>query len=344
MGWRGALRTLSAAARESERNAKRHARQRERYLAAMEKARSLQQAQSAVRDFDSYIAHLMTIHRTGSAPIDWVRRASEAELVAPQRSTRREEAARAALNGYRPWRLAEWLGMAAKRRRVLKGLIEPAKAEDEREYREHVQQHEAAVTAHHDQKELANRLLAGDQEALREAILGLNPFKDISDLGSGVTFVTLPGRRIVAEVKVQGESIVPKQTVSLLSSGRASVKEMPKVKYYRLYGEYVCSVVLRVARELFAILPLEAVGLTATENMLNPRTGNLEDQPILSVFIPKSTFLTLSLNTVDPFESMKNFVHNMDFRASSGFRPVAKLDLQHYSLLGQPVRPRTSGT
>ncbi len=314
-------------AREADRNARRHARQRERYHAAMEKARSVQQAQSAVRDFDSYLAHLVTIHRSGSATIDWEKYAAEPEPPAPKRTAHREQPAREALRSYSPWRITESLGLAARRRQALERQVVAGMAEDEKDYREALQQYEKSITEHRDHKELADRLLAGDEEAFGEAIRSLNPFTSISDLGSSVGFSTLPGRRVLAEVKVHGESVVPKQAVSLLKSGRASIKEMPKGRYFHLYGEYVCSAVLRITRELYAIAPLEAVGVTATENMLNARTGNLEDQPILSVFIPRKTFVTLSLGTLDPFESMKNFVHNMDFRATSGFKPVAKLDI-----------------
>jgi hypothetical protein len=334
MGWRGALRSLGAAARASERNAKRHARQRERYTAAVELARSRQKAADAVREFNARVAHLVSIHKSGSPAIDWKARACALPPSAPERITLHENTARQKLDGYSPWRITTRLGLAAKRRARLAREVESAAAEDALDNIAAAQRFESATRVYLAQKDLAQRLLSGDEEAAIEAIRGLNPFASISDLGSSVNFSTLPGRRIAAEVKVHGETVVPKQTISLLKSGRASAKEMAKGSYYGLYRDYVCSAVLRIARELFAILPVDAVMITAVENLLNGQTGNLEDQPVVSVYIPRQTFSTLNLSAVDPFECMKNFTHTLDFRPTSGFRPVKRLDVEKLGYLG----------
>lgn len=329
MGWRRGLRTLGAIARASERNAKRNARQRERYLAAVEKARSLQQAAEAVRDFNAQIAHLVAIHKSGSAAIDWKERACAIAPSAPARIALRENAARQNLDSYSPWHLTTRLGLGAKRRARLERKLEAAAVEDERDYIASTQRFELTTQKHRAQKDLAERLLSGDGEAAIEVIRSLNPFVSISDLGSTVSFSTLPGRKIAAEVKVHGEAVVPKQGISLLKSGRASIKEMAKGSYYGLYRDYVCSAILRIARELFAILPLDAVMITAVESLLNGQTGNLEDQPIVSVYIPRQTFESLNLRAVDPFECLRNFTHTIDFRTTSGFRPVERLDVKN---------------
>jgi len=269
MGWRRALRSLEAAARASERNAKRRARQQEKYVAAVAQARSRQQAADAVREFNARVAHLVALHKSGSPTIDWEERARALGPSVPERIALRESTAQKKLDAYSPWRVTTYLGLGARRRARLKREVELAASEDARDNIAAAQRFELATRAHLAQRDLAQRLLSGNKGAAIEAIRSLNPFASISDLGSTVSFSTFSERRIAAEVKVHGETVVPKQTISLLKSGRASVKEMAKGSYYGLYRDYVCSAVLRIARELFAILPVDAVLITAVENLFN---------------------------------------------------------------------------
>ncbi len=52
----------------------------------------------------------------------------------------------------------------------------------------------------------------------------------------------------------------------------------------------------------------------------------MEEQPILSVAIPRNTIDGLNLDTIDPSDSMGNFVQNMDFNKTTGFRVSVKID------------------
>lgn len=111
------------------------------------------------------------------------------------------------------------------------------------------------------------------------------------------------------------------------------MKQLPKSKFYELYQDYVCSCVLRIAGELFSILPLKAVIVTAFDTLLNTQTGHLEEQPILSVAIPKKTFHSLNLDMIDPSDSMQNFVHRMNFRKTKGFAAVERIDSSELELV-----------
>ncbi len=105
---------------------------------------------------------------------------------------------------------------------------------------------------------------------------------------------------------------------------------MPVSKFNELYQDHICSSVLRIARESFAILPIQKVLVTAYGNLLNTQTGYKEDVPILSVLIPKETLGKLSFNNLDPSDSMNNFVHKMSFKKAQGFNSIEKLNYQEY--------------
>ncbi|MBO2642184.1 hypothetical protein [Shewanella algae] len=101
---------------------------------------------------------------------------------------------------------------------------------------------------------------------------------------------------------------------------------MPKGKFNEIYQDYVCSCVLRVGNELFSAIPDNLVIVTAVDELLNSQTGHLEDAPILSVAVSRSTIERLNLEAIDPSDSMDNFKHNMSFKKTKGFERVERID------------------
>jgi hypothetical protein len=65
--------------------------------------------------------------------------------------------------------------------------------------------------------------------------------------------------------------------------------------------------------------------ITAKSDLLNTRTGHLEETPILSVAIPRKTLEQLNIEIVDPSDAMENFLHNMKFLKTKGFSGVKQI-------------------
>lgn len=61
---------------------------------------------------------------------------------------------------------------------------------------------------------------------------------------------------------------------------------------------------------------------------MNSQNGHLEDSIILSVIIPRETLKTLNLRSIDPSDSMQNFIHTMNFRKTQGFKVVEKVEFE----------------
>ena len=91
---------------------------------------------------------------------------------------------------------------------------------------------------------------------------------------------------------------------------------MPKGRFHEIYQEYLCGCVLRLAREVFALLPVETVLITASADTLNPGTGQVAEQPVLSVAITRTVVTQLDFDRLDPSDAMDNFLHRGDFKAS----------------------------
>jgi hypothetical protein len=103
---------------------------------------------------------------------------------------------------------------------------------------------------------------------------------------------------------------------------------MPKARFHEVYQDYVCACVLRVAREVFALLPTGTLLVTASADEVDPRTGQTTEQPVLSVAIPRAGMGRLDFDRLDPSDAMENFVHRGDFKASrttGAFEPITPL-------------------
>lgn len=163
---------------------------------------------------------------------------------------------------------------------------------------------------------LARGVLAGDEGAYREALSELSNFGELSDLGSSIAFRIEHAKLINCELHVSGRDAIPKEVKLLTSAGKVSIKPMPRMRFHELYQDYVCGCVLRVAREVFALLPIEVVVVTAMVPSVQSSTGQDIDIPVLSAAMPREVIEQLDFARLDPSDSMKNFVHRGDVMAS----------------------------
>jgi hypothetical protein len=259
MGWKGTLRSMQAAGRAAERNSRRRHHELERRRQAIAKATAVERASYEVEVYKNSLEQLVSVHKEGSARVDWHHISQQPPPKVPQKSAVNEESARERLESYRPGVIVRLLKRVEKARVKLEREIESGRSRDEATFKEECVRYEQEHKQWVEQKEFADRVLRGDLSAYVEVIKELNPFSEISDLGLGVRFAISNPQAVEADISMRGESAVPKESKTLLKSGKISVKQMPKGEFYRLYQDYICSCTLRVARELFAILPIEIV-------------------------------------------------------------------------------------
>jgi hypothetical protein len=292
----------------------------------------LERAAYEVEVHENYVDLLLSVHKECSDPWNWEAIKSAAPPTEPKRTDTLEKLAQAALDRFKPGFLDKILGRVDSKRDELAEAVEKARETDEREYQESLKAHEQEYADWEATCELASQVLSGDQGAYLDAIRQTNPFSDIAELGSFVKF-QVHGRSLVeAVLHVQGEDVIPSEVKTLLKSGKLSVKQMPKSKFYALYQDYVCGCVLRIARELFALLPVKMVIVNAVGQLLNTQTGYMEVKPVLSVAIPRETLKDLNLEMIDPSDSMGNFVHHMTFSKTRGFQAVEAIEPSEFQL------------
>lgn len=325
MGWKGALRSIQAAARAAEREERRRQRELEGQQRHDARMQELERAALEVQLYENHIERLLSLHREATEPVQWISIASAPSPREPLRSNTNEARVHNIWKTYQPSLLDRLLRRGDRRRESLFRGIEAAKRTDGEEYQQALKRFREEHTEWEESRTFAERILAGDAEAYTEAIKELDPFSEISELGSRIAFEVHKPKVVEAILHVHGEQVIPKEQKSLLKSGKLSVKQMPTSRFYQLYQDYVCSAALRVARNTLAILPVPLVISTAYDNLLNAQTGHLEEQPILSVAIPRQTLEKLNLEAIDPSDSMRNFVHRMDFKKTKGFSAVERI-------------------
>jgi len=343
MGWRGALRAIEAADRRAQRDAQRRYKELQRRAKEHAKLTALEQARLEVETYESRLEVLLSIHKEQGDEWSWQQVSITPPPVEPVRGNRHEAEVEARRAAYKPGFFDNLLGKAKRQAAAFEVESYMAKDRDEGEFQAAWAQYQRDHAEWENEKALAASVLVGDHDAYVRVLRELSPFAELSELGSSLNFRIHTPQLMEALVKVSGEQAIPSEIKSLTSSGKVSTKGMPKGRFHELYQDYVCGCVLRVGRELFALLPVETVIVTALGDLFDSRTGRTAEQPILSVVMPRGVMKRLNFNLLDPSDAMENFLHRGDFKASrkSGafvpITPLAPADLETPSVSSAPA-------
>lgn len=327
MGWKGTIRSLQATSRRIERDAEKRRRELQKQQKAYARMAELEQAEYEVDVWNNYIDVLQSVHKGCGDPVDWLSIARADAPVQPVFFGSKEAQARQAVQNYRPGFLSRLLKIDRKKKQKLNEAVDVAKKDDQDNFDSLYQQWQQDSADHEQQTGIATGILDGEPRARINAIEFFAPFDELSELGSSIHFCIdeISGVLLVT-LHVHGGHVIPTEIKSLLKSGKLSVKKMPVGKRNGLLQDYICSCVLRVARELLNLLPDDMVIVTAVDELLNTATGYPEELPILSVAVTRQVLDRLNMDAIDPSDSMNNFVHNMNFKKTTGFRAVPELN------------------
>ena len=330
MSFKGTLRTLHAAHNRSESQARKRRNELNRQQVQIEKMQESERANYEVQVFENQLDILLSIHKECGKFWDWNSILSSAPPNKPIKYDTLELLAQSEYEKYKP-SIADKLfkRVVSKQEQYLKD-IENAKITDERNYQEALKNYETDLEDCKQISIIANGILENNRSSYLEAIKLQNPFTDIREIGPSIEFF-YNSKYIEANIRVHDEDIVPTESKSVLQSGKLSVKKIPKTRFYELYQDYVCSVVLRIARELFALLPIDMVIINAIGSILNTQTGYKEEKPILSAAISKNVLEKINFDKIDPADSMGNFVHRMNFNPTKGFTAIECISPDDFS-------------
>lgn len=320
-----------------ERERQRQARTAEKRAKLLEKMLDQERASFEVEEFNERLENLVSVHHDCGEEFDWEEIYQTSPPEPPEKASQRENQASAELAQYTPSLMDKMMGRVETRQKQLEQAVAIAQQADDQDYQNryqtYLQEHEAWVQSH----QLAEAILRGDTQAYLDAIEDLQPFAEMIELGCRFNYVVHSPHLVEVALTVDGDHIVPTEVKSLGTSGKLSLKKMPRGRFYELYQDYVCGCVLRIGQEFMAVLPVETVLVNAYSEMLNPQTGHQEVTPVLGVAMPRQTLDQLNFYSIDPSDSMRNFIHRMGFKKSAGFNAIEPLTVTELPSESAPV-------
>lgn len=310
---RGVGRTMRA----MDRAAKQAERQRLARQQALHRQAQLDACAAAAAEYEAVVEALTGAHRVPLSRVDWLTMATAPAVELPGRRSDSELAATARLEGYAPGWFARKFGGEARTRQRLEREIHVARERDDAA-------HVAAVgdvEARNAEIAIARRVVDRDPDAMVEALelhssLGSLPFSV-----EGAQMRLVDGR-IIAVVDGLDLEDMPSETVTLLKSGKASVKDIPAGKRLEMHREAICSAAIRVAMEFLAVLPIEEVEVLMLTDILDRSTGHIESLPVLHLRATSQALSALNLPRTQATSVVERLGAHMEWSKRDGFRAI----------------------
>ncbi|MCR4642536.1 MAG: DUF4236 domain-containing protein [Lachnospiraceae bacterium] len=172
--------------------------------------------------------------------------------------------------------------------------------------------------------DMAVRVLGGDIDSYFDLVNELRPYDDILEYGSDFEVGTDDPSYLEVEFHVKSADVVPDREMILDEKGLKE-KALTKSAYNEMLQDYVCSCMLRVARDTFALLPVRRVVIHATDTILNTATGHESEETIVSVSVGRDQLNGVDFDRLDPSDALSAFPIHMDFKKTRGFAPVERI-------------------
>jgi hypothetical protein len=309
-------RAWQATLRRQEREAARALKELEKQRREQAKQSDLEQARFEVEAYEGQIAVLLSTHRECTPCVNWAEIAAQLPAPMPVLCRKNE------LEAY-----AQILADRSKHQNA-DALLSAAGERDAEDHDAECRAYLEAEEMRASRAKLAQRVLRGEATAAEEAISAIDPFEEIMSAGIGVRMKVHDSGIGECWVDAKGPEVLPSDSKSLTASGKLSVKAMPRGQAHELFQDYICSCVLRVGREMFAILPCASVLVHATAPVFDPAIGYNERRTVISVRFERARFAGLNFERIDPSDAVDAFGARSDFktsRKSGAFVPVEPL-------------------
>jgi len=150
---------------------------------------------------------------------------------------------------------------------------------------------------------LAPDVLGGDIDTYLKLIYEVNPLDDLIDYGDNFEFGTDDPNRMEVEFVIND---------ALLEESRES---MSARDFNLLLQDFVCSMALRIARDVFALLPVKNTVVHVV----------MGDSDIFSADFDRDSMDKIRFEYIDASNTATQFRHAMEFDEKKGFSPISRL-------------------
>ncbi|MEZ5654968.1 MAG: hypothetical protein R3E04_03605 [Sphingobium sp.] len=310
---RGVVRSMRA----MDRAAKQAERRRVAHQQALHRQALLDASARAASEYEAIVEALTGAHRITLSRRDWLTTATAPPVQAPARRDDAERRAAAELENYSPGWFTRVLKREERARQALADEIDAARARDDDEHASAVQ----AAEAENLRIAQAQQIVERDPEAMVRALEDHSALADLPFSVEGLDTLFIDGR-VVAVVDGLDLEDMPEESISLLKSGKASLKAIPVGKRHELHRDAICSAAVRVAIEFLACLPIEEVEVVMLTDLLDRGTGHIDARPVLHLRVALQALGALNLHRAEPTALVERLGGHMDWVRRDGFRAI----------------------
>jgi hypothetical protein len=312
MGYLAELKKIEARQRREERAALREQREFARQVKEMQKLSEMEQARLMVASHLNQIEVLRSMHREASPSFDW---ASCAFALPPP-----------LIPSPPKWRhLIEFHGTVhgfdneqpmPPPPSWLPGSPQAADNLDAADEAIAKSSHALQMDEWQNLRSLGRRILAGEPASYTTALAEYSNLSELGALGSEIHFTVHEPGVLEFTMSASDRSCVPEESMSLTASGKLSFKAMPKKLYHEIYQDYVCGAVLRIAREVFALLPVHTILAHATVTLANKINSSQRQTLVLSALLDRNRMNSIDFTSADASDTVETFPHSGSVKAS----------------------------
>lgn len=173
-------------------------------------------------------------------------------------------------------------------------------------------------------KQVYEKMRAGDDGTLMKVIKSQQTLTRIHKLARGLGFSVENGL-VHAILALHNRSIVPDFHLKYMPSGKLTEVKMPREKSMKLYRAYASSAALKVASDLFRLVPTGNIVVTAIAPCNVAESEYDEEWPVMSVNLMRKSVMEMEMSKVEPVGALQAFQHAERFHPTQGFGRVVPL-------------------
>lgn len=264
--------------------------------------------------YDNQLDWIETIHQTCGEAILWDVIAASPPSFRRGEPGPKEKLAAQNLADFKPTRMQKLLKQDIIIKQELENQVAVARDLDQQDYQEWKRL-----------SDFARDILDGNRTAYLRVLEEMAPLEDLIILGSGLEFSASHAAAVEVELDVNSEQVIPREVRKLTDGGSVEVTLMDVSDRNELERKYICGSVLKIACEMFALLPLERVLVHARDTKINSLTGQEEYVTVLSIQFERGVLTAVDLQQEACLQLLDHFPHHIQFDPASGFKPVEKL-------------------
>lgn len=261
-----------------------------------------------VEEYENSIEVLHTIHLSDIEEIDWKELSTRIE---PSKDY--EEQVRKEMENYKPGFL-ESKRKKEKKEQEFEVQLEEAREKDVEVYNEWKSS-----------KDFSKEVREGNIDTYLRVLEESTMFEDLVDYGCDFEFGTENKEVLEIEFIPKVEEVVPTSSKTLTKTGKLSTKELTKTMYYDYTQDYICSCMIRIGREVFALLPVKEIILHTQQEIVNTSTGHSDKIDIVSIVFTRDRFENTNFERIDPSDFIQSFRHEMKFSKTTGFKEISRI-------------------